>query len=90
MAVFYFFGYAIRKPLTQKLYKELFYSAILGLTTAAPTVYYFRRIYLDEVDVQYHRLKGRFRDFPELNVPDSRDVNKNFGMKFMEELDPTE
>ena len=49
------------------------------MIAASPTVYYYRSKYLDEVDIQYHALKKRFADHPELQVPDSEDSNKNFG-----------
>lgn len=52
---------------------------ILGMLTASPTVFYTRMKYLQEIDFQYNALKTKFREHPELNVPDDDDVQKNFG-----------
>lgn len=87
LSLFYFTYFAITRPLSRKLYKEAVQSLLLGLLTASPTVFYYRRLYLKEVDVQYHALKKKFADHPELEVPDSDDVNKNFGFSLYAEFD---
>ena len=66
MSIFFFTYFAVKRPLSKKLYKEAFQSVFLGMIAASPTVYYYRSKYLDEVDIQYHALKKRFADHPEL------------------------
>lgn len=40
---------------------------------------YNRRCYLQNVGQAYDKLKLRFEMFPEQNIPDSENINKNFG-----------
>ena len=59
----------------------------MGILTASPSVYYYRSKYLEEVEIQYHALKKRFAEHPELEVADSEDANKNFGnSKYTDDL----
>lgn len=74
-----FFIYAIRTPLTSKLYKEALYSLLIGTGLAAQLPLYNRRQYIDSVGFAYDKLKARFAQFPDDNVPDSENINKNFG-----------
>ena len=74
-----FIVYAIKTPLTSKLYKEAFYSYFIGCTLASSYPYYYRKQYLQSVSVAYDALKARFQKFPHLNVPDSENISKNFG-----------
>jgi hypothetical protein len=79
-AFLYFFAFAYVTPISRKLYKEAGFSVVLGMITAYPRFWYYRKEYLKEVDVQYWALKKKFAEHPELEVPDSDDANKNFGM----------
>ena len=76
---FWFIYFAYRRPVTSTLYKEVFYSGVLGAMCAAPRVYYWRWNYMKEVSKQFAWLQERFEQDPSLNVPDDEDVLKNFG-----------
>lgn len=86
-AIGFFVFYAVRTPLHKKLYGEALKSIVLGQLLALPTLYYYRQVYLLEVDKQYDWLKQRIKDHPELALPDSDDVNKNFGMSLYTEFE---
>lgn len=79
-SVFWFAGFAYRTPIASKLYRETFYSLILGMATAAPYPYYYRHQYIKLVNDVYWDIKGRFELYPHLNKPDPEHVVKNFGM----------
>ena len=75
----YFLGFAIRMPLSSKLYKESFYSLCLGMMTASAYPYYYRRHYIEQVEETYWFLRAAIAKHPQFSEPDSDNVNKNFG-----------
>ena len=66
LAVIYFVGFAIKTPLHNKLYKEVFYSLGLGMLTAIAYPYYYRRHYLKNIDEIYWYLQAAFEKHPEM------------------------
>ena len=80
-AIFFFIGFALKAPMSSKLYKESFYSLGLGMLLGSAYPYYYRNVYMTLVDDVYHKLKRRFEMNPQLAVVDNeQDVNKNFGI----------
>jgi len=79
--------FAYRTPLTSKLYKESLYSFAIGCTLASAYPHYYKTIYNEKVSRSYFWLKAKFERFPELNIPDGDNVNKNFGMSKWNEGD---
>lgn len=76
----YFIGFAIKAPLSSKLYKESLYSLMMGMATAGTIPLYYRYHYTKTVNSIYNQLVERFEMYPHLEVPDSGDSIKNFGM----------
>ena len=60
----FFCGFAIRTPLTSKLYKELGYSLGMGALLSYGYVWKQKRVYLDFVDETYEKLKYHFASNP--------------------------
>ena len=79
----YFVGFAVRMPLSSKLYKESVYSLCLGMMTACSYPYYYRRHYIQQVEETYWFLRAAIAKHPHMAEPDSDNVNKNFGMSRM-------
>ena len=79
----YFIGFAVRMPLSSKLYKESFYSLCLGMLTACGYPYYYRRHYIQQVEDTYWFLRAAIAKHPHMSEPDSDNVNKNFGQSRM-------
>jgi hypothetical protein len=76
----FFVYFAIKRPMSSNLYKEVFLSCALGAMTAVPRVAYHRYNYMQEVSVQFKFLQQKFKKNPDQNVPDDEDVLKNFGI----------
>jgi hypothetical protein len=73
-------GFAIRTPLTSKLYKEAGYSVLMGAGVSYTYVHYYKLKYLECVDSTYDKLKKHFAENPILNViKDDNKILKNFG-----------
>ncbi len=78
--VIFFTGFAIRTPLTSKLYKELLYSMLMGAGISYGYVYQQKRIYNQKVEEIYDRLKGKFATNPILStMKEDEQIIKNFG-----------
>lgn len=66
--------------MTSKLYKELGYSIILGGAFSYSYVYYYKRIYLNQVDEYYFQLRDKFATNPILaTIKEDEQIIKNFG-----------
>jgi hypothetical protein len=76
----FFIGFAIYKPITSKLYKEILQSFLLGCMISAAHPLYLKMKYMEAVSDAYGMLKNRFKKFPHLEVPDTEHVQKNFGL----------
>ena len=72
--------FAIKTPITSKLYKEAAYSLGLGMACAAQIPLYYRRQYHKTGDDIYRQLNERFLKYPDQAQPDNENVVKNFGM----------
>lgn len=66
--VIFFVIYAIRTPLTSKLYKEALYSTLMGAGISYGYVHYQKKKYLRYVDEIYDRMKNRFATNPILST----------------------
>jgi hypothetical protein len=60
----FFVGFAYRTPIYSKLYKEIAYSAMLGMSIAYTNVYYNYWKYLNVVSESYDVVKDRFSSNP--------------------------
>lgn len=86
-----FCGFAVKTPLTSKLYKELGYSIFLGAALTYSYVWYQKRIYLNQVDEVYDKLKNRFNDNPQLAaIKDDESIIKNFGLSKFADFDDSD
>ena len=80
-AVFFFIGYALRAPMSSKLYRESCFSVGLGMFFGSAYPLYYRSVYINLVDEVYHQLKRRFEANPHLAIiDDENSINKNFGI----------
>ena len=80
LSIFYFVGFALKVPMHAKLYKETGYSAMLGLATACLYPYYYKRVYITNVETVYEDLRLAISRNPKLAKPDDTTaINKNFG-----------
>lgn len=79
IGMFFFVGFAYRRPLSSKLYKEAVQSFFLGCACASVYPLYNRKLYLEGVSDAYDMLKLRFRKYPQMEQPDSENAMKNFG-----------
>ena len=76
----FFCIFAVRTPLTSKLYKELGYSLVLGGACSYSFVHYYKRIYLKHVDDVYEKLRDKFATNPVLStIKEDQQIIKNFG-----------
>ncbi len=64
----FFIGYAIRTPLTSKLYKELVYSMLMGAGISYIYVHKQKQKYHAFVDEIYDKLKNKFATNPILST----------------------
>jgi len=60
-----FFAFAMRTPVYQKLYKEFFYSVLMGAGLSYIPIYQKRLQYLQCVDESYELVKAKFDENPE-------------------------
>ena len=73
-------GFAVKRPMTSKLYKELGYSILMGAGVSYTYIHYYKRIYLRHVDELYDELKHRFANNPMLaSMREDEQIIKNFG-----------
>ena len=80
LSVFYFVGFALRTPMHSRLYKETGYSVLLALATASLYPYYYKNIYITNVETVYDDLRLAIKQNPALAKPDDDTaINKNFG-----------
>mmetsp|Transcript_36215 Transcript_36215/g.26871 ORF Transcript_36215/g.26871 Transcript_36215/m.26871 type:complete len:154 (+) Transcript_36215:209-670(+) len=89
--VLFFCGFAVMKPLTNKLYKETLYSILMGSMVAYSYVYYKKRQYNQCVDETYELIKKRFQRNPALaDLIEGNQIVKNFGLSKYTEFDDDE
>jgi hypothetical protein len=75
----FFIRYAYTAPIQSRLYVEAVKSLFYGCCVAGIWPMYAKVRYLEKVSNAYNMLKAKFEKYPELNKPDSDDVQKNFG-----------
>lgn len=87
----FFCIYAVRTPLTSKLYKELGYSVGLGAAVSYLYVWQQKRKYLSFVDEVYEKLKFKFATNPILStIKEDEQIIKNFGLTKFADFDETD
>lgn len=74
-----FIRYALISPIQSRLYVEAIKSLFYGCCMAGAWPAYAKLRYLEKVSEAYVMLKAKLDKHPELNRPDSDDVQKNFG-----------
>ena len=81
-ATAFFVRYALRAPMTSKLYKELGYSLFLGFITTYPYPYYYNQKYVDVIEECYEIVQDKFQHNPKFfnNEDQNASINKNFGL----------
>ncbi len=83
--------YAIRTPLTSKLYKELLYSTLMGAGVSYSYVHQQKRHYHQFVDEIYEKLKDKFATNPILStMKEDEQIIKNFGFSKYSDNDDME
>ena len=86
-----FCWFAVRTPLSSKLYKELGYSMMIGLGISYGYVWWQKRAYLEYVDALYDKLKGRFATNPVMStMKEDETIIKNFGLTKYADFDDTD
>jgi hypothetical protein len=91
LGFFIFCGYAVKTPLTSKLYKELVYSLLMGAGISYLYVWKQKRAYLGYVDEIYDRLKSKFATNPILStMKEDEQIIKNFGLTKFADFDDTD
>lgn len=76
----FFCGFAIRAPMTSKLYKELGYSVVMAGALSYVYVHQQKKKYLAKVDEIYEQLKYKFATNPILStMKEDEQILKNFG-----------
>ena len=60
-----FIGFAYKTPIYSKLYKEIAYSFMAGMSISYTHVYYHYLQYLNVVSESYDVIKDKFSAFPE-------------------------
>lgn len=87
----FFCGFAVRTPLTSKLYKELGYSVMMGAGLSYLYVWKQKRHYLEFVDQTYDKLKNKFATNPILStMKEDEQIIKNFGLTKFADFDDTD
>ncbi len=89
LGMIFFTGFAIKTPLTSKLYKEACYSLIMGAGCSYIYVHQQMKKYHNFVDEIYDKLKFKFATNPILStMREDEQVIKNFGYsKYADEDD---
>lgn len=87
----FFCGFAVRTPLSSKLYKELGYSMLMGAGLSYLYVWKQKRIYLAQVEDIYERVRNKFASNPMLaTMKEDEQIIKNFGLTKFADFDDTE
>ncbi len=60
----FFVRYALRAPMTSKLYKEFGYSLLFGFATTYPYPYYYNQKYVDVIEECYDIVLDKFQQNP--------------------------
>lgn len=91
LGLVFFCGFAVRTPMTSKLYKELGYSVAMGAGLSYIYVWRQKRKYLEFVDEIYEKLKYKFATNPILStMKEDEQIIKNFGLTKFADFDDTE
>lgn len=88
LGFFIFCGFAVRTPLTSKLYKELAYSMLMGAGLSYTYVWKQKQKYHEYIDEIYDKLKGKFATNPILStMKEDEQIIKNFGYNKFADFD---
>ena len=87
----FFVGFAIRTPLTSKLYKELGYSLIMGASLSYTYVHQQKLKYHALIDDIYDKVKLKFASNPILStMREDEQIIKNFGFTKFADFDDSD
>jgi hypothetical protein len=87
----FFVGFAIRTPLTSKLYKELGYSLIMGAGLSYTYVHQQKLKYHALIDDIYDKVKLKFASNPILStMREDEQIIKNFGFTKFADFDDSD
>jgi hypothetical protein len=64
----FFCVYAIKTPIQSKMYRELLKSTLISAGLSYSYVHYYKRIYLENMNEVYEKLKDKFASNPILST----------------------